>query len=656
MTGFTLRSGMAFEWNGVAHRIERLTPQQQVLVLREIDGQIGIYAREELLTAYRDGCIQIAQTAVPKQKVRAFSRPLADLPPHMKTEVSRRLAYLQALEAMGSFVTTPHCLKPVIEQVASRLQDSSPPSTTTLYRWHRRFQIAQDVRALIPRYDRRGSSALRQPDKVLELFTQAVQEAFDASPAANVRSIYDRLRGKVDRENQLRQDAYKLVLPTLRTVYRMLRRVEAYDFSVLKNGQTAADKRFQIFKKGPKVEHILQRVEIDHTPLDYFLIDDLSRLPLGRPTLTILIDVYSRFPIGYFISFGTPSVEAVVAALRHAILPKRPATPVVPDVTVEHAWPCYGLIGELVCDNGLEFHGPTLESIALDLGIVLLFCPKHQPRFKGVVERFLKTVNYNFAHQLPGTSLARFTQRGDYDPQKHAVLTLGEFTHMFEKWLLDIYAQTVHRGIQTTPWAKWHEGLERMTPELPGNIEDLRTRIGKVDIRKLRQDGIHLQGIRYAGPTLEPILRSWGSGTPVRIVYDPSDLGSILVWSPGEEDPVVVEAVDPGYAKGLTEYQHKLIREMIKEKGETASNAQALAESRFQLATATDELVRSRKLRQRKKGARINGASSAQPEARMSAPLPARKTSPKPPVINPEKSFAPSKLPTFHLDQKKDRQ
>ncbi|UGA40206.1 hypothetical protein JOS77_13220 [Chromobacterium haemolyticum] len=142
--------------------------------------------------------------------------------------------------------------------------------------------------------------------------------------------------------------------------------------------------------------------------------------------------------------------------MRHAILPKKPAKQVVQGVLAEHRWPCYGVMQELICDNGLEFLGTTLETIALDLGIGLQFCPKRQPRFKGVIERFLKTVNYYFTHQMPGTSLASFTERGDYDPQKHAVLTLGEFTHLFEKWLLDVYAQTVHRGIGTTPWAKWH--------------------------------------------------------------------------------------------------------------------------------------------------------------------------------------------------------
>ena len=34
MSGFALRQNMVFEWNGVPHIIERLTPQQQAIVRR----------------------------------------------------------------------------------------------------------------------------------------------------------------------------------------------------------------------------------------------------------------------------------------------------------------------------------------------------------------------------------------------------------------------------------------------------------------------------------------------------------------------------------------------------------------------------------------------------------------------------------------------
>jgi len=76
--------------------------------------------------------------------------------------------------------------------------------------------------------------------------------------------------------------------------------------------------------------------------------------------------------------------------------------------------------------------------IALDLGITIQFCPKRKPRFKGVVERFLKTVNYSFTHQLPGTSLAKFHLRGDYDPLKYALISLDELKQVHEKCPPDV--------------------------------------------------------------------------------------------------------------------------------------------------------------------------------------------------------------------------
>lgn len=162
-------------------------------------------------------------------------------------------------------------------------------------------------------------------------------------------------------------------------MYRLMGRMEAYDLAVLRNGKAAADRRFRIVKAGPKMTRILERVEADHTPLDLFLIDQVTGLPLGRPLLTIYIDVFSRFPLGYHLSFGSTSADAVIGGLRHAVLPKAATVEVIPSLPVQHVWPCYGLMDVLVLDNGLEFLGEDLNSVAYDLGIRLQFCPKRHP-------------------------------------------------------------------------------------------------------------------------------------------------------------------------------------------------------------------------------------------------------------------------------------
>ena len=45
----------------------------------------------------------------------------------------------------------------------------------------------------------------------------------------------------------------------------------------------------------------LDLVQIDHTKLDIIVVDDEQRLPIGRPWITLAIDVYSRMVTGFYI-------------------------------------------------------------------------------------------------------------------------------------------------------------------------------------------------------------------------------------------------------------------------------------------------------------------------------------------------------------------
>ncbi len=617
MSGFGLRKNMVFEWSGARHRIERVQPNGEILLERMEDGCLSIVGRAVLLQAYADGKISAVLTDADADRKdgMVFSRPLDELPESVRNEVARRRQYLQAVQELGDVAFTKTHLHPVICEVAARIGDAHPPSPVTLWRWCRRYKTTQDARALIPRIDRRGSSKLKQSDRILQLVMEAIEEAFKLSPRATGASIYTRLRAKIDADNRQLPAALQLSRPALRTLYRMLRRVEAYQQVVFREGKAIADKRFRLVKTSTRTSHILERVEIDHTPLDLFLIDEKTGLPLGRPTLTAIIDHFSRMLLGYYLSYSGPSVAAVMGALRHAILPKTPVVEVLPKLHVEHAWPCYGRPDLMVVDNGLEFHSNALESVAFDLGIRILFCPKFEPRFKGAIERYLGTLNRFFSHRLPGTSLAHLHERGDYDPQKHAVLTLAEFNQIFQKWVLDVYAQTVHRGIQETPWSKWHEGLKCREPELPGSVQVLQRRIGQVEERALRHDGIVLHGIRYNSAQLAPILCAYGVGTKVRVLYDHEDLGDIQVWGPDDAEPICVPALDQGYARGLTGLQNKMIRDLVREKGNSQQDPVALEQAKRELIAVVDELMVSRKQRDRRRAGAIRGVSSSKPEA-----------------------------------------
>ena len=634
MAGFAFQKNTTFEWSGAEYRIRELPPNDEVVIESTATGLMKIVPRRLLLDEYRDGRVSARLSArCNPTAVPTFSRPLDSLPTHVRTEANRRLRYLKAIAADGPPVFTKTYLGPIVQRAALEMGDESPPSVTSLFRWYSRYRtMREDARALIPRTDRRGPRGAQQQGRVLQLLSDAVAEAFGMSPLATGTNIHSRLATKVNAENQRLLTEDKLVLPSLRTTQRLLRRVEAYDMVVLQQGKGAADRRFRTVKAGPRTSRILERIEIDHTPLDLFIIDDRTWLPLGRPTLTMAIESHSRMPFGYHLSFGDPSAAAVMGALRHGILPKTIATTARPGLDVTHDWPVHGLFLTLVVDNGLEFLGLDLEGVAFDLGFTIQFCPARQPRFKGCVERYLKTINYYFAHQLPGTSFARFHQRGDYDPENQAILTLSEFTQIFEKWLVDVYAETIHRGIGTTPRHRWNQGLAAHTPELPPDLSQLRRRIGKSAERKVRRDGFELNGIRYNNDALNAIVRRYNEGVVVKVVYDPEDLGELEVWGPDADEPVSVQAIDFAYAHRLTERQNEWIRERARKEGNDASDPVALQRAREAIVHEVEQLAISRKLKARRRSAAIRGDSSSKPNASLPQPL-----------VEPPSTVVPSK-------------
>ncbi|MNJ87961.1 Transposon Tn7 transposition protein TnsB [compost metagenome] len=648
MPGFAFRKNTTFKWNGADFRIERLLANDQVLIQSISDGTETIVRRNEIMGSYIQGNVSATQNESSSNCFSTYSRPLDELSPKMQAQIIRRRKYLELLMADGPLIFTRNVLSPMIEQAAEKLNDQYPPDATTVYRWYKKYRAASDTRSLIPRFDKRGRGTRKGFSELQRLLSEAMMEAFNASPQTSVRTIFQRLVTKIDRENNSLLQREPIKVPSLSTVHRLVQSASAYELSVLRDGKRLADKRYRIAKAGPQSSEILERVEIDHTPLDLFLIDDETGMPQGRPTLTVVVDHFSRMLLGYYLSFESPSSAAVIGALRHAILPKQRAAELPLGLTIEHEWPCYGRPDLIVVDNGLEFHGNDLDGVAYDLGISVQYCPKYSPEYKGVVERYLGTVNRTFASQLPGTSFSRFYQRGDYDSVSKSLMTMNEFKYLFEKWVVDIYAQTTHKGIGTTPWLKWHEGRRAREPELPQDISSFKRRIGKISERALRKGGIELNGIRYNDDQLAEILRNFGVGIPVRVLYDPEDLGEIQVWGPNDAEPSSVKALNYEHAKGLTSRQNKLIRQIIKENGKRHDNAAALKEARRELIRITDHLMTSRKQIDRRRSAALKGISSAKPivqSPKKDAPAP-RKVSFAKPTVD---STMPLLLPTFNM-------
>lgn len=85
------------------------------------------------------------------------------------------------------------------------------------------------------------------------------------------------------------------------------------------------------------------------------VVDTETRLPLGRPMLTTIIDVYTKMIVGMYLSFHGEGALSVMQCLLHAIRPKSYIKSKYP--FLEHDWPAYGIPEVIVTDNGNGFGG-----------------------------------------------------------------------------------------------------------------------------------------------------------------------------------------------------------------------------------------------------------------------------------------------------------
>jgi len=163
-------------------------------------------------------------------------------------------------------------------------------------------------------------------------------------------------------------------------------------------------------------------VQIDHTAVDVIVVDERERLPIGRPWLSLAIDVATRVVPGFCVSLEPPSLISVALVLTHAVLPKDSW---LADRELRVPWPVAGLPEVLHFDNGPEFHAESLSRAAQEYGIRLEYRPLGRPHYGGHIERLIGTT-MGAVHLLPGATFSNVAEKGDYPSEKTAVLTLAE--------------------------------------------------------------------------------------------------------------------------------------------------------------------------------------------------------------------------------------
>lgn len=158
--------------------------------------------------------------------------------------------------------------------------------------------------------------------KILTIIDTQIEEVFLRKPPPRVREAANQIRSLLIADNgDYRFDATDV--PSARTIERIIDEISSPQLA----RSTMGSKRRTAYEPHPGQylsDGFLDVVQMDHSPANVILVDSVHRKALGRPWVTLLIDVWSRCILGFYVSFGDPSIFRGGRAVANALLPKQP--------------------------------------------------------------------------------------------------------------------------------------------------------------------------------------------------------------------------------------------------------------------------------------------------------------------------------------------
>ena len=526
-------------------------------------------------------------------------RDLGSYPESQQQEAKRRKHYLDKLNPDANPYHSSRW-RSLIEGAARELEDHYPPAPSTVQAWWRRYRLTKSVTCLIPR--NKPSSGPRAKRRY-QIFEEVIASVFLTNQKLPKLKVVEEVFRRVDGVNNGLPADERIRKPARATIYRWLDNLQQDLVDKAREGAEAARVKYRAALGNVKVGSVLERIEIDHTPLDLIVIDSLTMLPLGRPWLTMAIDHYSRMVVGFYISFNAPSSHGVLQCLRRAILPKDEWLARFPDI--KGSWPAHGIPELIAVDNGTDLHSEALESSCMEMGIQMLFCGSKTPQHKGAIERFFRTMNMGLIHCLPGTVFSSVDERGDYPAEDKAVIDMQSLVHLLTKWVVEVYNVTTHRGIGARPIDQWILSADRRIIELPVHPQQLEVITGIPAKRTLFHYGIELDGLQYNSEQLQVLRRRTGENLPVQLKYYEDTVAHIHVFDSVTKEYLKVPAKLAAYAQDLPREIHRLVREKARKRFGDHVLSEQLLQAKAEIEDLIQEALKAKKMGHRKIGARV---------------------------------------------------
>lgn len=510
-----------------------------------------------------------------------IKRDLDTFPDFIKDDALDKFKVISKIGGQISGGWTQKNLDPILDNLFDE-SNLNRPNWRTVVRWRKKYiESNGDLASLVIERHKMGNRQKRKSgdepyfDKALERFLDAKRPT--------VATAYQYYKDLILIENENIIDG-KLPIISYTAFNKRIKALPPYSLAVARHGKFIADQWFAYCAAHKPPTRILERVEIDHSPLDLILLDDELLIPIGRPYLTLLIDVFSGCILGFHLSYKCPSYVSAAKAISHAIKPKSLENI---NIQLQNDWPCYGKIENLVVDNGAEFWSDSLDHTCRENGINIQYNPVRKPWLKPFIERTFGKINQSLLAELPGKTFSNILEKEEYKPAKDAVMRFSTFVEEFHRWIIDIYNQDSDSREKRIPIKKWQTGFDLYPPIKMNDEEEERFSVLMYisDKRTLTRNGIKFEDLMYDSTALSEYRKHYPQTkeTIKKIIkIDPDDISKIYVYLEELNSYIEVPCTDPtGYTAELSIYEHKTIKKINREIIRESKDCIGLAKARM---------------------------------------------------------------------------
>jgi len=544
------------------------------------------------------------------EDIRNF-RDLNRIPDKYQLDHDRKITYITKLKAEGITRGQKYLIADSAARIAEEIKDSlGPPGASTISKWWKDIdKSGGDLFVVV-----NGNSFRKRAkrfDKESEEFAQNhIDDHYAQDTRPTIVGAHRDYVSKLKAENTKRaaQNLPPLEKLSERTYGNRIADRPEEEMMIARLGREAARRYSKMAKGHLPAEHPLDVVEIDHTPMNLYAIDDHALLPLGRPWLTVIKDRYSGVLLGFYVSFQRTGLASIFGAIRHSLSSHHLAYELWPDLI--NPWPAFGVGVYYVSDRGGDFLSPRYRNAIKALGAFWEYCERRTPWLKGSIERFFLTLEQTFFESMPGRTYASLEKRGDYNPVSDAVIRFSTLIYLLHKWAADFHNVQTNKRNQASSLEIWQTGIERAPPPYPVSVDELNIILGEHHTGVLSQEGIRFSWQTYADDQLEDLMKDVGRGTTVNYVVSHEDLGQIYVEHPKTHGYLCVPSTRPDYSGGLSLFQHKFLRAEANVRLDKSTAIDTLIATRYRIQSVLAEELEAKKTAGKVQLARIAGINS----------------------------------------------